>query len=162
MPGLSVATTRTIYLAYTVLPQGAKLDALPRSPGVMLIASARLSADERRIENVRVLLDAEGTGGRLIQAPDGTLMIHIPLYQFPNENGLWGPLWRRTHSFTRAVSSVKADIGRRRGSKIMRGTPYSLEGLRSFLCELGFRRVEYRIFPTTSNAKLHSFVFGTK
>jgi glucose/arabinose dehydrogenase len=74
-PDRAFATTRTIYLAYTVLPQGAKLDALPRSPGVMLIASARLSADERRIENVRVLLDAEGTGGRLIQAPDGTLMI---------------------------------------------------------------------------------------
>jgi len=31
--------------------------------------------------------------------PGGTLMIHIPLYQFPNENGPWGPLWRRTHTF---------------------------------------------------------------
>lgn len=94
--------------------------------------------------------------------PGGTLMIHVPLYQFPNENGPWGPVWRRTHSLVRAVSNVKADIGRWRGSKLMRGTPYSLEGLRSFLCELGFRRVEYRIFPTTANGKLHSFVFGTK
>jgi SAM-dependent methyltransferase len=97
-----------------------------------------------------------------ILAPGGTLMIHIPLYQFPNENGAWGPLWRRTHAFTRAISNIKADIGRRRGSKIMRGTPYSLEGLRKFLVDLGLKRVEYRIFPTVSNSKLHSFVFGTK
>jgi len=97
-----------------------------------------------------------------VLTPGGTLMIHIPLYQFPNENGPWGPLWRRTHSIVRAVSNFKADVGRRRGSKIMRGTPYSLEGLRTFLLDLGLRRVEYRIFPTVSNGKLHSFVFGTK
>jgi glucose/arabinose dehydrogenase len=34
-----------------------------------------LSADDRRIERLEVLLNAEGTGGRLIQAPDGTLYV---------------------------------------------------------------------------------------
>src|SRR5438477_452752 len=46
-----------------------------RSPGVLVVASAKLSADEKRLEGVRQLLNAEGTGGRLIQAPDGTLLI---------------------------------------------------------------------------------------
>jgi aldose sugar dehydrogenase len=69
------ATNRTIYLTYTVLPDGSDPSALPRSPGVLLAARATLSADDSRLENVKTLLDAEGTGGRLAQAPDGTLLI---------------------------------------------------------------------------------------
>lgn len=69
------ASNRTIYLTYTVLPDGIDTNALPRSPGVLLVARARLSADDRRLEDLKVLLDAEGTGGRLIQAPDGTLYV---------------------------------------------------------------------------------------
>ena len=68
-------SNRTIYLTYTVLPDGLDPKALPRSPGVLLVARARLSPDDRRLEDVKVLLDAEGTGGRLIQAPDGTLFV---------------------------------------------------------------------------------------
>ena len=68
-------SNRTIYLTYTVLPDGLDPKALPRSPGVLLVAKATLSADDRRLENLQVLLDAEGTGGRLIQAPDGTLFV---------------------------------------------------------------------------------------
>ncbi len=69
------ASNRVIYLTYTVLPDGLDPNALPRSPGVLVVARARLSADDRRLEDVKVLLDAEGTGGRLIQAPDGTLYV---------------------------------------------------------------------------------------
>ena len=69
------ATNRTIYLTYAVLPDGADPAKLPRSPGVLLVARARLSSDDRRLEDLKVLLDAEGTGGRLIQAADGTLFI---------------------------------------------------------------------------------------
>jgi glucose/arabinose dehydrogenase len=74
-PDRAFATNRTIYLAYTALPDGAKMDALPRSPGVLLVARARLSADDRRLEDIKVLLDAQGTGGRVIQANDGTLLV---------------------------------------------------------------------------------------
>jgi glucose/arabinose dehydrogenase len=74
-PDRAFATNRTIYLTYTVLPEGANRDALPRSPGVLLVARATLSSDDRRLAGVQVLLNAEGTGGRLIQAPDGTLLI---------------------------------------------------------------------------------------
>ena len=41
-PDRDFASTRTIYLSYTVLPDGANRDALPRSPGVLEIARARL------------------------------------------------------------------------------------------------------------------------
>ena len=69
------ATNRTIYLTYTVLQNGVNEAALPRSPGVLVVASAKLSSDDRRLGDLKVLLNAEGTGGRLIQAPDGTLLI---------------------------------------------------------------------------------------
>jgi glucose/arabinose dehydrogenase len=74
-PDHAFASNRTIYLTYTVLPEGANASALPRSPGVLVAARAKLSSDERRLEDVKILLDAEGTGGRLIQARDGTLLI---------------------------------------------------------------------------------------
>src|SRR5689334_12883302 len=74
-PDRAFATNRTLFLTYTVLPEGSNPDALPRSPGVLMVARARLSADDKRLEDLKVLLNAEGTGGRLIQAPDGTLLI---------------------------------------------------------------------------------------
>jgi len=75
LPDRAFAANRTIYFSYTVLPDGANLQALPRSPGVLLVARATLSSDERRLENIKILLDAEGTGGRVIQANDGTLFV---------------------------------------------------------------------------------------
>jgi glucose/arabinose dehydrogenase len=74
-PDRAFATNRTLYLTYTVLPAGANQAALPRSPGILTVARGRLSSDDRRLEGIEVLLNAEGTGGRLIQAPDGTLLI---------------------------------------------------------------------------------------
>jgi glucose/arabinose dehydrogenase len=75
LPDRSFATNRTIFLSYTVLPDGANQSALPRSPGILVVARATLSSDDRRLEGVKVLLNAEGTGGRVIQAPDGTLLV---------------------------------------------------------------------------------------
>jgi glucose/arabinose dehydrogenase len=75
LPDKSFSANRTLYLTYAALPDGADTNALPRSPGVLLVASAKLSADDRRLENIKVLLNAEGTLGRAIQAPDGTLLI---------------------------------------------------------------------------------------
>ena len=74
-PDRAFATNRTLYLAYTVLPEGTNPASPPRSAGVLTIASAKLSADNKRLEDVKVLLNAEGTTGRVIQAPDGTLLV---------------------------------------------------------------------------------------
>ena len=74
-PDRKFAENRTVYLSYTVLPDGVNAQAL-RSPAVVQVASAKLSADDKTLENVTVLLQSgEGTGGRLAQAPDGTLFI---------------------------------------------------------------------------------------
>ncbi len=74
-PDRAFATNRRVYLTYAVLPDNADLSKLPRSAGIAVVASATLSADDRRLENLRVLLDAEGINARVIQAPDGTLLI---------------------------------------------------------------------------------------
>src|SRR5438552_2756532 len=43
---------------------------------VLPVASATLSAADRKLENLKVLLaSGEGTGGRLTQANDGTLLV---------------------------------------------------------------------------------------
>ena len=74
-PDRQFAKTRVLYLTYTVLPNGKLPDPPQRSPGVLTVASARLSADDRRLEDVKVLLESDGTGGRLVQARDGSLLI---------------------------------------------------------------------------------------
>ncbi len=68
------ATNRTVYIAYTAPDPNAPSPA-PRLAGVLTIARARLSSDSTRLEDVKVLLNAEGIGGRMIQARDGTLLI---------------------------------------------------------------------------------------
>jgi glucose/arabinose dehydrogenase len=73
-PDRAFATNRTIYFTYAVLPPGAD-PAKQRSPAHVHVASAKIAADDQRLEDVKDLLDAEGTGGRLVQGNDGTLYI---------------------------------------------------------------------------------------
>jgi aldose sugar dehydrogenase len=68
------ASNRTIYLAYSARDANAPTPA-PRLGGFLTVARAHLSADSTKVEDVRVLLNAEGIGGRIIQAADGTLLI---------------------------------------------------------------------------------------
>ncbi len=69
------ADNRSIYFSYTAPPVGVIEDPPPRLAGVQHVARARLSDDGGRLEDVQVLLNTEGIAGRLIQAPDGTLLI---------------------------------------------------------------------------------------
>lgn len=73
-PDRDFTTNRVIYFGYAAPPDPVP-DPLPRLPGIFTVARARLSADDTRLEDVRVLLNAEGINGRLIQARDGTLFI---------------------------------------------------------------------------------------
>jgi glucose/arabinose dehydrogenase len=73
-PDIHFTSNRTVYLAYAVLPDG--VDATKqRTPTHVHVASVKISSDDTRLEDVKDLLDAEGTGGRVIQAKDGTLLI---------------------------------------------------------------------------------------
>jgi glucose/arabinose dehydrogenase len=73
-PDKNFGTNRTIYMTYAILPEG--LDATKyRTPGHLHVVSAKISADDKRLESVKDLLDAEGVSGHVIQAPDGTLLV---------------------------------------------------------------------------------------
>ena len=68
------AANHTIYIAYTAPDPNAPTPA-PRLAGVLTIARARLSTDSTKLDDVKVLLSAEGIGGKITQARDGTLLI---------------------------------------------------------------------------------------
>jgi len=92
----------------------------------------------------------------------GTIMVHLPLYQFPKDSGKFGALMNSQYAGYRLLSNIRAGIKRRLGVKMMRGTQYSVKSLVLFLPNLGFKKVEFRIFPLESNGDHHPFVFATK
>jgi ubiquinone/menaquinone biosynthesis C-methylase UbiE len=92
----------------------------------------------------------------------GTIMVGLPLYQFPVEAGVAGALMSSAYALRRAFGNIRAYIKRRLGMKTMRGTQYPLESLRLFLTSLGFKKIEIRIFPVTSNGLHETYVFATK
>jgi ubiquinone/menaquinone biosynthesis C-methylase UbiE len=92
----------------------------------------------------------------------GTIMIHLPLYQFPGDIRRIEGLIRAFYSLYRRLGGLRAKIMRRTGARIMRGTPYPIPILASFLRSLGFRNIEFRIFTVKSNEDFHSFVLATK
>ncbi len=92
----------------------------------------------------------------------GTIMVGLPFYQFPVDTGLFGALMSCEYSLRSALGNIKADMERRLGMKTMRGTQYPMKPLRLFLANLGFKRIEFRIFPVTSNGMHDTFVFAAK
>jgi aldose sugar dehydrogenase len=144
-PDRAFAGNRTIYLTYTVLPDGSDPSALPRSPGVLLAASATLAADEKRIENVKVLLNAEGTGGRLIQARDGTLFITSTIPAGIGINSVDWPQPQQLDSNMGKVLRINAD------GSIPKDNPFAARaGAHPEIYALGFRDIQgVAIHPRT-------------
>jgi glucose/arabinose dehydrogenase len=103
LPDRGFATNRTLYLSYTVLPDGADQKALPRSPGVLLVARATLSSDDRRLEHLQILLDAEGTGGRIAQGTDGSLFVTSSI---PAGIGITSVEWPQPQQFDSDMGKV--------------------------------------------------------
>lgn len=137
LPDRAFSTNRTLYLSYTVLPDGANPEALPRSPGVLLVARATLSADDRRLENLKVLLDAEGTGGRVIQAPDGTLYVTSTIPSGIGINSVDWPQPQQLDSDMGKVLRIAAD------GSIPADNPFVQQGgARHEIYALGFRDVQ--------------------
>jgi ubiquinone/menaquinone biosynthesis C-methylase UbiE len=93
---------------------------------------------------------------------NGTIMVHLPIYQFPHDPGKLGVMMSSFYSIYRRLDNIRSDAHRRLGAKIMRQTPYPIRSLHLFLADLGFKNIEFRIFPTKSNGDLHPFVFATK
>jgi glucose/arabinose dehydrogenase len=145
LPDKAFATNRTLYLTYTVLPDGANRAALPRSPGVLQVASAKLSSDDRRIENVKVLLNAEGTLGRAIQAPDGTLLVTSSIPAGIGINSVDWPQPQQLDSNMGKVMRINTD------GSIPKDNPFvGRSGAHPEIYALGFRDIQgVAIHPRT-------------
>jgi aldose sugar dehydrogenase len=136
-PDRAFATNRTLYLTYTVLPEGSNPATLPRSPGVVVAASAKLSPDDKRLEDVKVLLNTEGTGGRLVQAPDGTLYITSTIPAGVGINSVDWPQPQQLDSNMGKVLRINAD------GSIPRDNPYvTRAGAHPEIYALGFRDLQ--------------------
>jgi len=104
---------------------------------VLLVARATLSADDRRIENVKVLLEAEGTGGRVIQARDGTLFVTSSIPGGVGINSADWPQPQQLDSLMGKVLRINAD------GSIPKDNPFvGRTGARPEIYALGFRDMQ--------------------
>ena len=76
----------------------------------------------------------------------GTIMVHLPLYEWPRKGRQLGTLFKALFALYTRVDDIKARINRRRGVKIMRYTLYPMRLLYSSLVGQGFRSIEFRVF----------------
>jgi len=98
--------------------------------------------------------------------PGGTMMIHLPLHDFPTVNRKFSKLARYLYSFFLVLTSAKADIRRWQmchgGEKYMHGISYEASRLYKELKRIGFENIEFINFPMQSNDSLHACVLSTK
>jgi glucose/arabinose dehydrogenase len=109
IPDRSFAVNRVIYVTYTARLAGDTTSPPPRLAGHLMVARAKLSEDGSRLEEVKVLLDAEGIGGRVIQAADGTLFVTSSI---PAGVGIDSEDWpqpQKLDSLMGKVLRIKAD-----------------------------------------------------
>lgn len=93
----------------------------------------------------------------------GTLMVQLPLYQWPtSDSQMFTKLLAATYDARLKISNFLAELRRRSGKRTMRSTRYPLNYLHRVLREIGFVRIEFRIFPALSDGSLQPFVFATK
>ena len=98
-----------------------------------------------------------------ILSQGGTLMIHIPIYRWPN--GWSGYAW--LHKWQTRIADWKAGFNRRliRAGvfrPLMRVLPYPADWVFHELPRMGFEQVEIRIVSLTRNGDPHAFVLARK
>ncbi len=103
IPDRDFATNRILFLSYTALPDDTDPASPPRLAGVLVVARARLSADDARVEDVTTLLNAEGIGGRLIQARDKTLLVTSSI---PSGVGIDSSAWPQPQQLDSLMGKV--------------------------------------------------------
>ncbi len=131
-PDHAFASNRRVYLAYTVLP-----DPGFRSGGISVVASATLSADDRRLENLHVLFSAEGPVSRVLQAPDGTLLVTSSAIAAVSLNASDWPQPQQLDSNMGKVLRINTD------GTVPRDNPYvGREDAHPEIYALGFRDVQ--------------------
>jgi glucose/arabinose dehydrogenase len=132
-PDKGFAASRTIYFTYSVLPPGVD-PATQRSAAHVHVASARISADDTRLEDVKDLLDAEGTGGRVVQAADGTLLVETTV---PAGLGILSSEWMQPQQLDSLMGKV---LRINPDGSVPRDNPFvGQAGARGEIYALGFR-----------------------
>jgi 2-polyprenyl-3-methyl-5-hydroxy-6-metoxy-1,4-benzoquinol methylase len=95
--------------------------------------------------------------------PNGTLMVHLPIYKWPAMAGVFGKIYAFRKQFGDAHAAIKRilmDVGL--SPPIMRGLSYPIEFFYEELPKMGFDDIEINIFVTKSNNDPHPFVFARK
>lgn len=95
--------------------------------------------------------------------PEGTLMIHLPIYKWPSMSRGFSQLYAiRKHvgNMSANVKRVLMDFGM--AKPIMRGLAYPVEFFYQELPKYGFHDIEISIFVTRSNNDPHPFIFAKK
>ena len=98
-----------------------------------------------------------------VLAEEGTLMIHVPVYRFPNSSGMFEWLYR----WQTQVDDWKAAFNRqliRAGifRPLMQVLPYSIEWIFTELPKMGFEEVELAVLPLTRNGDPHPFILARR
>ncbi len=93
----------------------------------------------------------------------GTLMIHVPIYRFPNSSSAY----QRLHRWQTTVSDWKAKVNRqliRAGvfRPLMRVLAYPVDWIFQELPKMGFEKVELAVIPLTRNGDPHAFILARK
>ena len=93
---------------------------------------------------------------------NGTMMIHLPLYEWPSIDRPLAILFERVFRTRQSLSRLKAALQRKWGTLIMRGTWFERAWLTGELRSIGFQGIEFTNFAVASNGTYHSFVFARK
>ncbi len=88
--------------------------------------------------------------------PDGSIMVHAPVYLPPRAVPLVEPLV----ALRRRVADVRAAVRRRQGKPLMRLLEYSWLWLQREFAGVGFTGIELVIFSVRSNDDPHPFVLA--
>lgn len=99
-----------------------------------------------------------------VMVPGATLMIHLPLYQWPGTGGRMYALWHRCKSVLSDAQASHARLLIRLGlwRPLMRMLWYPTIWVLRQMAALGFDNAEIRVFAAKSNQMFHSFILATK
>src|SRR5947209_8473711 len=97
-----------------------------------------------------------------VLANDGTMMIHLPIYEWPGVDRPLANIFERVFRMRQSMSRCKAALKRKWGALIMRRTWYERAWLTRQLLVIGFQAMEFTNFAVASNGTYHSFVLAGK
>lgn len=93
----------------------------------------------------------------------GTMMVQLPLYEWPTDDPVaFTKLLKALYRFRLRASTLRAEVKRLTGVKTRRDMHYPIRRLRRALMEVGYKGIEFRFIPVSSDGSLPSFVLATK